>query len=554
MRRWATRLGAMAVPVMLVIGWVLFAPAQVGGRATYLMTEGVSMLPTYHGGDLVVLHREATYEIGDVIAYADPNIGEVFHRIVGREGDKFVMKGDNNSHEDVFRPTPSEILGRLWLSIPGGGNLLLAARQPPAAAGLSGGAVLLATLPIAGKVRGRRRLLRKRPDAPSPQGRPGNGGGADVLGPVGQVTAMLVALATAIAIGGLILGFSQPLDRQVGVNLKYAQSGRFDYAAANAPLGVYDSGTAQTGDPIYRRLTPAVSFRFDYRFASTAPAELSGTAALHAELRAPNGWTRVVPLQGPGEFKGNTATVSGTLDLNQVQSMIDLYHQQTGTGSSDPVQFNLDIVPVIKVGGSLGGTPMAQTYAPVLSLQYGYDQMSMSQAALPTTGSSAASIEPSSDGLLASTVTEPNTLNLLLVSPAVATVRTASLLELPAAALLILLLVALGLRARSADESVRIQARYAHLIVALRGSAIADSGQTFDVETIEDLVRVADREGRMVLHETRGSDHPCYVQDAAANYRCSEHIYYVQDADATYRYRTVDRPITESSALAEVTT
>ncbi len=554
MRRWAAMLGALAAPVMLVIGWTLLAPTQVGGSATYLMTEGVSMLPAYHGGDLVVLRREAIYEVGDIVAYTDPNIGQIFHRIVGRQGDRFVMKGDNNPHEDVYLPTASDIFGRLWLSLPGAGNLLLAARQPPAAATLSGGAVLLATLPVAGKVRGRRRLLRKRPDARTPQRRPGDGGTADVLGPVGQVTAMLVALATAIAIGGIVLGFSQPLDRQTAATLKYTQSGRFDYAVTNAPFGVYDSGTAKTGDPIYRRLTPDVAFRFDYRFASSAETELSGTAALHAELHAPNGWTRVVPLQGPGEFKGNTATVSGTLDLNRIQSMIDLYHQQTGTGSSEPVQFDLDVVAVVSVSGSLGGTPIAQTYSPALSLQYGYDQLSMSQTAFPANGSSAVPIEPSSDGQLKATVTEPNTLDLILVSPAVETVRMASLLELPVAAVLILLLVALGLRARSADESVRIQARYAHLLVALRGSAIADSGQTFDVETIEDLVRVAEREGRMVLHETRGSDHPYYVQDADANYRCSEHIYYVQDADATYRYRTVDRPISEPNVVAEVTT
>jgi signal peptidase I len=555
MRWWTARLGALAVLLLLAVGWSAFAPTQVGGRATYLMTEGVSMLPTYRGGDLVVLQRASSYEVGDVVAYRDPDIGEVFHRIIGREGDRFIMKGDNNPHEDVYHPATSDILGRLWLSFQGGGNWLLVARKPPVAASLAGGAALLTMLPVVGKRRGRRRLAQKTEDNGQPQRHPRRErGAAGALGPVGQAALFLTVVAAAAAIAGAAVSFSQPVDRAATSTLAYTQSGRFSYAAVDAPAGIYDTTSAKTGDPIYRLVTPGVKFTFAYQLSSAAAADVTGTAAMHAELHADNGWTRSIPLQSGHPFTGASVSLAGTLDLDAIQAMIDTYHHETGTGASDPVQFEIDIVPQVSLTGTLGGAPLTETYAPSLALQYQYDQLTLPASANSSTGSPSAPIDPSNDSQLKVATTEPNTLDLVFFALAVETVRVASLIAGFLSTLLLLLLLAMSLLADSADESVKIQARYPHMLVALKGSLIADSGQTFDVETIEDLIRVAEREGRMVLHETRPSEHTYFVQDAAAAYTCSEHIYYVQDADATYRYRTVDRPVADASAVTEVTT
>jgi hypothetical protein len=275
---------------------------------------------------------------------------------------------------------------------------------------------------------------------------------------------------------------------------------------------------------------------------------------MHAELHAGNGWSRSIPLQGQKPFSGTSATAAGTLDLDAVQAMIDTYHRETGTGASDPVQFDIDIVPQISVSGTLGGAAMNQTYGPELAMQYQYDQLTLPASANSSTGSPTSPIDPSNDSQLKVATTEPNTIDLVFFAPAVQTMRVASLVAGFLATLLFLLLMVLSLLADSADESVKIQARYAHMLVALKGSLIADSGQTFDVATIEDLIRVAEREGRMVLHETRPSEHTYFIHEAEAAYSCSEHVYYVQDADATYRYRTVDRPVADAGAVTEVAT
>src|SRR5437868_9645307 len=52
-----------------VVGWfVALRPAQLGGPATFVVVQGVSMEPTYHTGDLVISHRQSSYAVGDVVA------------------------------------------------------------------------------------------------------------------------------------------------------------------------------------------------------------------------------------------------------------------------------------------------------------------------------------------------------------------------------------------------------------------------------------------------------------------------------------------------------
>jgi signal peptidase len=60
--RWTVGLLA---PIVLLF---LFAPTTVGGVTSYVIVSGSSMEPTFSEGDLVVV-REGSYEIGDVVAF-----------------------------------------------------------------------------------------------------------------------------------------------------------------------------------------------------------------------------------------------------------------------------------------------------------------------------------------------------------------------------------------------------------------------------------------------------------------------------------------------------
>ena len=109
------------VPLLLIVAWlVLLRPAALGGPVQYVIIESTSMEPSLSNGDLVLVRKQDNYAVGDVISFRTP-IGPVIHRIIdGNARDGYVPMGDNNAVADPWRPTPAEILGRAWVTLPGG--------------------------------------------------------------------------------------------------------------------------------------------------------------------------------------------------------------------------------------------------------------------------------------------------------------------------------------------------------------------------------------------------------------------------------------------------
>lgn len=138
-RRWSLRQPklplALLTIVLLVAAWAIFAPPQLGGKVTYVVTDGVSMLPKFHAGDLVILRQETSYHVGEVAAYHNAQLGVVvMHRIIAREGDRYVFKGDNNNFADTDHPTAGQIIGAEWIHVPRAGDIVTHLRIPVVAA------------------------------------------------------------------------------------------------------------------------------------------------------------------------------------------------------------------------------------------------------------------------------------------------------------------------------------------------------------------------------------------------------------------------------------
>jgi signal peptidase I len=133
--------------LLAVLGVFLYlqlAPVQLGGRASYVVTDGVSMLPTFTADGLVVTRVEDGYNVGDVVAYHNRQLGEVvMHRIVARDGSTFVFKGDNNDFRDGYHPANADLVGKEWVYWPGAGRYLKFLRNPLTFAVIVGGMALV---------------------------------------------------------------------------------------------------------------------------------------------------------------------------------------------------------------------------------------------------------------------------------------------------------------------------------------------------------------------------------------------------------------------------
>jgi signal peptidase I len=254
------------VMLALVVGslWFFFAPSSVGGSTSWVVTDGVSMEPRFHAGDLVLVRAQSNYRVGEIVAYHSNAFHTVvLHRIIGRAGTRYIFKGDNNNFVDFEHPARSQLIGALWLHLPGLGEKLESIHSPL----LIGGLFALATLLFAGAAftnRRRRRRRQRRAEGPG-RGAPGS----PRLPQAQQLAILAGGLLAMLPFAALaVLSFSRPAEALLRTEAPYAQRTTLSYEAAARPGPIYPENTARTGDPLFTHVVNLVELHFAYHFES----------------------------------------------------------------------------------------------------------------------------------------------------------------------------------------------------------------------------------------------------------------------------------------------
>ncbi len=528
MNSFRNRLSAFAATIALVlviVAWIAFAPTQFGGQTVYVIVSGNSMEPGFHRGDLILLRRADSYEVGDIATYRHPTIGPVIHRIVAEADGHFTFKGDNNAWLDSYRPTQAEMIGKFWTFVPSVGKIVGQLRQPWAMALLTafaGTVIVISAMAGPSRPKGKLRRRRTATGKQTAVNQTSNASKADLF----------FVLAT-IAVASLMLGlfaFTRPVSRNVFDEVPYTHSGAFSYSAV-APPGLYNGNTVKTGEPVFRRLITRVNVAFDYQLEAERLSDVAGTTRLAAVLASNNGWRWTFELQGETSFRGNRAQLGGVLDLARLQAVLDGVEQQTGVAST---QYTLALVPTVIVSGTLAGQALQETFAP--QLVFLLDPLQMQLAAdQGRAGETTDPLKPTQRQTLRQAREIPNTISLLSLSLAVSAARSLSAIGL-ALALFSSAIVGLAVMRRAhANEAAQIQSRYSALLINVRDSDLLAGRRLVQVAKIEDLARIAGREGRMILHEARGD----------------EHRYFIQEDDIVYHYRSAGDAVPVAAAVGE---
>ena len=501
------------IAVLLFAGlaglWMLFAPVQFGGQTTYVVVNGNSMEPKFHKGDLALVRQSSRYNVGEIVVYRHPTIGPIIHRIIGRDGDHYIFKGDNNNFIDSYQPTQAELIGAFWFHIPAIGQPFTKLHNRLVIAGLvafSGFIVLLPFATGASKSK-QRRKKRSQGERREPAMNIQSENGQTLL------TLLVVVALASLLLGGLAL--SRPIDRTVSQTAAYQQSGTFSYSAA-APSGVYDANAVATGDPIFTEITNNVDFRFEYHLTSLAATNVSGTAGLQAVVGDSSGWKRSIVLLPPSSFKGNAFIALGTLDLSQVRDIINQFQTTTGVASSN---YAVSIVPMVQVNGSVAGVKLADTFSPALQFHLDQNELQLVSSSSSTSTGDASPLNPSQSGQVKFAQTEPNALSLLKFQLSVSNARIGSLLGLILSFCGLVWVGLLALGSARADEPARIQTRYGAQLIAVDDADFEHTGRVIDVVKFDDLLRLALRDDRMIMHQSYDSSERYYVHDGAITYR-----------------------------------
>ncbi len=277
------------------------------------------MEPRFHTGDLAIVRSQSSYHVGEVVAYNNKMLHTiVLHRIIGRDGARYIFKGDNNNFVDFEHPAASQLIGALWLHIPGAGATLQSIRSPV----LVGALVAVGVLLLTGSAFVRRRRLRRRERRAGEGGRPPSPHlPRSATAPVAGVVAVGLLLLLPFLVLAL-LAFTRSPSTLDPYTVPYKQSGALSYTAEAPPGPTYPEGKVTTGDPLFTKVVKAVDVGFAYRLHAAGRHSLGGKISLDAKVVSTDGWQTTAELAPPTPFHGNRAQVAGTLNLASLLATI----------------------------------------------------------------------------------------------------------------------------------------------------------------------------------------------------------------------------------------
>jgi len=550
-------LAAGAILLALVVGWASAGPRQFGGPATYTIALGKSMEPTFHQGDLIILRTADQYFAGDVIAYRSATLNTtVLHRIISVDAAGFTTRGDHNTFYDPDHPRPADVIGSVWLRLPGAGSWLDAARQPANAATL----FALAGLFGMGVPAAIARRLQRTPKPKSGRRRPASTPGT-LAGAVTGLAVVVGILALATAGTGYLAYYvaKQPLTKTTTRPYSYKLLGTYNYSSTVPSSVVYPEGKVNTGDPVFLKITKGVDTSFDFQFTADGfPALVQGSARLDGVLRSDgSGWKRTFPLQGDTPISNGKVSLAGHLDLGDLVQTEKDYLAATGLQRES---FTLELQPKIhltaRVPNAVQG-PVVESFAPVLDFRLDdstFEETATSRsgaeggfgaggaAAAAAAGGGAAAASASSDpyhpnhsGTVTRYITLKNALGVFGFSSTVAKLKPVTLwVYIASMVLLVLAIALLTLALLGRDEPTRIERRYGSMLVPVGTIGGIRGEDAVEVTSMSSLVRLAQHHDLMILHEVDQG----------------RHYYAIQDGNLFYFYPSQERALTPAPPAA----
>jgi hypothetical protein len=213
-------------------------------------------------------------------------------------------------------------------------------------------------------------------------------------------------------------------------------------------------------------------------------------------------------------------TADGVLSLAQVEELIAILETQSGVKND---RYSVTVTPHVQVSGWIGGTPFEDTFsAAALAMELDGLQLHL------TRGSSTSPLDqlaPRAGGIVSTRVERPTTIGLLAVDLPVAASRMLSLAGLGLVLIVggwFVIALVHQLPRTGMDGGAKLKSP----LVTVRGKVPAVRTRIVDVTSLDDLARIAEQSGAVVLQETR----PGF------------HAYFVHDDDLTYRYQVMGMP------------
>ena len=289
----------------------------------------------------------------------------------------------------------------------------------------------------------------------------------------------------------------------------YQHSGTYDYVAELKPNIIYGNKTTLTPGEgtLYTAIVDHINITFTYVFDSNPKPENSTLEhQIMIQLESPGKWTKTLSDAEAQETLKLTSSLNFTMQVNctRVKELVDNIDKETGARSTT---YNINIKPAIHVVANVTAETKDEIFTPELTVAFKTEAEKGNYIAIEK-------LNQTKPGAL----TETHQIPL----PEVEFQRTTSYVTTASTTIALTISAFLYIRYKPAPPPTKmiekLTAPYKELIAKTTKPA-PETKTTIEMETLEDLAKIAEILARPILHTTEAKEHTFYIIDNNTKYQ-----------------------------------
>ncbi len=122
----------LVTSILIVLAlFFLLSQFNLPGNYKIFLVQSGSMSPALKTGDMVIVKPISSYQVNDIITFNSHQNFTVTHRIIQTNNNGFITKGDANSVTDQNQVNKSQILGKVFFTVPKIGYFIMFVKSLP---------------------------------------------------------------------------------------------------------------------------------------------------------------------------------------------------------------------------------------------------------------------------------------------------------------------------------------------------------------------------------------------------------------------------------------
>ena len=330
------------------------------------------------------------------------------------------------------------------------------------------------------------------------------------VGKLAKILLIIFACSTVISALSIYYAHQLPTyETQTETLYTYQHTGTYDYVAELKPNIIYGNKTTLTPGEgtLYTAIVDHVNITFTYVFDSNPkPENITLEHQIMIQLESPGKWIKTLSDAEAQETLKLTSSLNFTMQVNctRVKELVDSIDKETGARSAT---YNLNVKPKIHVVANVTTQTIDETFTPELTVAFKTEAEKGNYIAIENLQQ----IKPGK-------ITETKQIPLPWIQNQRAFTYMATASTTAALAISAFLYVRYKPPAPPTKRIEKLTAPYKELI-AKTTQKPPETKTTIEMETLEDLAKIAEILARPILHTTEAKEHTFYIIDNNTKYQ-----------------------------------